>query len=81
MPRKYYSPEEKLKIVLETIKEERLITEIASEYGLHSSVIHRWRRELVGSAEKIFASTKNEKAARKKKLEEEIENLYSQVAA
>ena len=81
MPRKHYSPEEKLKIVLESIKEERMITEIASDYGLHSSVIHRWKRELMGSADKIFASSKSEKAIakEKQKKEEEIENLYSQV--
>ena len=81
MPRKNYSPEEKLKIVLETFKEDRLITDIASEYGLHSSVVHRWRRELMGSADRIFASTKSEKAItkEKQKKEEEIENLYSQV--
>ncbi len=51
MPKKHYSAEEKLKIVLEAIKEERMIAEIASDYGLFSSVIHRWKRELMGSAE------------------------------
>ena len=33
MPRKQYTPEEKLKIVLEALKEERLIADIASDYG------------------------------------------------
>jgi transposase-like protein len=81
MPRKQYSPEEKLKIVLEAIKEERLITDIASDYGIHSSVIHRWKRELLESADRIFAVSKNAKAAAKEKQqrEEEIENLYSQI--
>ncbi|HHX51770.1 MAG TPA: IS3 family transposase [Clostridia bacterium] len=81
MPRKQYSPEEKLKIVLEALKEERLITDIASDYGIHSSVIHRWKRELLESADRIFAVSKNAKAAAKEKQqrEEEIENLYSQI--
>ena len=34
VPKKQYSPEEKLKIVLEALKEERLITDIASDYGI-----------------------------------------------
>ena len=42
MPKSQYSPEEKLKIVIDPLKEERLITDIASEYGLHPSVIHRF---------------------------------------
>ena len=81
MPKKQYSPEEKLKIVLEALKEERLITDIASEYGIHPSVIHRWKKELLESAEKVFAASKTTKAAAKEKQqqEEEIENLYSQV--
>jgi len=82
MPKNQYSPEEKLKIVLEALKEERLITDIASDYGIHPSVIHRWKKELLGSADKVFAASKNAKAAAKEKQqqqEEEVENLYSQV--
>jgi putative transposase len=81
MPKKQYSPEEKLKIVLEALKEERLITDIASDYGIHHSVIHRWKRELLESADRIFAASKNAKAAAKEKRqqEEEMEKLYSQV--
>jgi len=67
MPKNQYSPEEKLKIVIETLKEERLVTEIASEYGIHSSVIHRWKRELLESAERVFAASKSAKDAAKEK--------------
>jgi len=63
MPKNQYSPEEKLKIVLEALKEERLITDIALEYGLHPSVIHRWKKELLESAGRVFASLKNAKDA------------------
>ncbi len=35
MPKRQHSPEEKLQIVIEALKEERLITEIAAEYGIH----------------------------------------------
>jgi transposase-like protein len=55
MPKNQYSPEEKLKIVIEALKEERLITDIASGYGIHPSVIHRWKRELHESADRVFA--------------------------
>ena len=81
MPKKQYSPEQKLQIVLEVLKEERLITEIAADYGIHHSVIHRWRKELLGSAEKVFNSSKSAKEAAKEKQqqEEKIESLYSQV--
>ena len=81
MPKRQYSPEEKLQIVIEVLREERLITEIASEYGIHHSVIHRWKKELLGSADRVYSPSKKAKEAAKEKQqqEEKIENLYSQV--
>ena len=81
MPRKQYSPDQKLKIVLEALKEERLMSDIASEYGVHPNVIHRWKKELLEGADKIFNISKDSKAAdkEKKQQEETIENLYTQV--
>ncbi len=81
MPKRQYSPEEKLQIVIEALKEERLITEIAAEYGIHHSVIHRWKKELLGSADRVYNPSKKSKEAAKEKQhqEEKIENLYSQV--
>lgn len=41
MAKKSISPELKLKIVIEAIKEERHMSEIASEYGVHTATISR----------------------------------------
>lgn len=81
MPRKQYTPEQKLQIVLEAIKEERHISEIASEYGVHHSAIHRWKKELLESADKVFSTTKQAKDANKEKQQQQetIDNLYNQV--
>ena len=40
MPKKQWSPEQKLQIVLEALKEERHIGEIASEYGVPRNAYH-----------------------------------------
>jgi transposase len=81
MPRKQYSSDQKLKIVLEALKEERLMSDIASEYGVHPNVIHRWKKELLEGADKIFNTSKDSRTAgkEKKQQEETIENLYTQV--
>ena len=67
--------------MIEALKEGRLITEIAGDYGIHHSVIHRWKKELLGSADGVFNPSKSAKEAtkEKKQQEEKIENLYSQV--
>lgn len=81
MAKKKIEPEQKLMIVLEAIKEERHIAEIASDYGIHQSAIHRWKKELLSGADKVYATSKNAKATAKAKQEQEqtIENLYAQI--
>jgi len=71
MPKKQFSPEQKLQIVLEAPKEERHIGDIASEYGVHYSAIHRWKKELLDGADKVFAASKNAKAAAEDKKQQE----------
>lgn len=66
MPKKI-SPEQKLKIVLEALKEERHITVIAIEYGIHHSAIHRWKKDPLESADKIYNTPKQTKYAAKAK--------------
>lgn len=61
MPKKQWSPEQKLQIVLEALREERHISDIASEYGVHHSAIHRWKKELLDGADKVFNTSKQAK--------------------
>lgn len=48
------SPEFKLKIVLEAIKGQKTIIELASDYGVHPKQIQRWRNQFLEEAEGIF---------------------------
>jgi transposase-like protein len=41
---KHYTGKQKAQIVLEILKEEKTVTQISSEYGVHSSQIYKWRR-------------------------------------
>jgi transposase len=52
--RKQYSAAFKLKAVLEMLKEERPIAEIASEFEVHATMLHAWRREFLEKAPGIF---------------------------
>jgi len=81
MAKKVISPEMKLKIVLEVLKEERHVGEIAAKYEVHTSAIHRWKQELLEGADRVYASTKADKKAAqaKRDQEEEIQNLYAQI--
>lgn len=52
--RKQYSAAFKLKVVLEMLKEERTVAEIGSEYEVHATMLHAWRREFQEKAPGIF---------------------------
>ena len=50
----------KAKVALAALREEAPISELAVKYGVHATVIHRWKREAVVSMEAGF-SGKREK--------------------
>jgi transposase-like protein len=52
--RKQYSVAFKLKVMLEMLKEERSIPEIVSEFEVHPTMLHAWRREFFEKAPAIF---------------------------
>ena len=54
--RNQYSAKFKLKVVLSALKEDVSISELSSTYGVHSTVIHRFKKEALGSIEVGFSS-------------------------
>jgi transposase len=46
---KTYSAEEKTKVAMEAIKGDLTIAQITSKYGVHASVINRWKQEAIKS--------------------------------
>lgn len=51
---KQRTPEFKLKLVLESLKGEKTITQLASEHHMHPKQIQRWRNQLLEEGENIF---------------------------
>ena len=42
--RKHYSVDQKVQIVLELLKEEKTLSQLAAAYGIHHSQITRWKK-------------------------------------
>jgi transposase-like protein len=59
----------KAKIVLEILKEEKSIAQIASEYGIHPSVLNRWRNTAVEKLPYLFTDEKKSKENMKTEYE------------
>ena len=77
--RKHYSAQLKAQIVQEMLKEDRTIGQIASEYGVHPTMLHRWKAQALAGLPSLF--NKGDKAAGKAAAqhEQQVHELYAEI--
>jgi putative transposase len=46
----------KAKVALAAVQEVKTVSELASQFGVHPTQIHRWKRQLLDRAAEIFES-------------------------
>ena len=78
--RRTFTAEQKAKIVLEAIRGEREINELASEHKLQPNLIRNWKREFLENAATVFDTKRDEKAMEAvNELQEENDELAKKV--
>lgn len=77
--RKRYTSEFKSQIVLEILKEEKSISEISSEHGIHTNQLRQWRKATLEQMPQIFEKDNKKVDQMKEDYENQIENLYAEV--
>lgn len=68
----------KTRVVLESLKEDRTIAELSSQYEVHPNQIGQWRKKFIENAPRVFSGNKSEEE-RIRQLEEEKEELHKQI--
>jgi len=58
--RRSFSAQFKFKVALEAAKEAKTISELASEHGVHPTVITRWKQQLIKEGAAIFSHSPND---------------------
>ena len=76
--RKSYSAEFKAQAVIEMLKEEKTMAELASQYGVHATMLHRWRKAATEALPEVFREGAKE-AARAKEHEDQVDQLYREI--
>ena len=74
--RKRYDGTFKARVVLESLKNQKTIAELAGEYGIHPNQITQWRKQVLDELPGIFSS---KQAKKEKAHEEKKEELYKQI--
>ena len=54
--RKMHSAPLKAQVALAAFKGDRTVNELASHFGVHPTLIHSWKKQLLSGAEEVFAS-------------------------
>ena len=67
----------KAKAALEAVKKEKTISQLSSEYGVHSNQINQWRKRMLEELPDIFSKKRRKK---EKDAEEFQAELYQQIA-
>ena len=66
-------------MVLEILKEERTVNEIAAAYGVHPTQLTRWKGQVVDGLPSIFDSEKKAVVTLEAAHEGELARLYAEI--
>ena len=76
--RKHYTPTFKAQVVREILREERSITQIASEHGVHPNVLHKWKAQALDGLPGLFEG-RDDSVQLREAHEREVHELYAEI--
>ena len=75
--RKQHAPEFKAKVALEALRGEATVSELASRFGVHPTMINQWKRALLDGASGVFERSSERKETRRELRSRQPSTLYS----
>ena len=77
--RKRYTTSFKAQVVQEVLKEEKLITQIASAHGVHPNLIGEWKAAALKGLPSLFEQKHAELAKERSAHEKQVNELYAEI--
>ena len=74
--RKVHTPAFKAQVALAAVRGAQTVNELASQYGVHPTLIHGWKKQLLAGAEEVFGSGAKAQA---RDTEEQQAELFEQI--
>jgi transposase len=75
MKRKQHTAAFKAQVALAALKGDRTVNELASHFGVHPTLIHAWKKQLLAGAEQVFANGPRAAGS----VEDKTPELYEQI--
>jgi len=77
--RKTFTASQKAAIVLEALKEEKTVAQIASDHGVHPNQIHKWKKQALENFQQLFEEDRKDEKALKAVHEKQVNELYGEI--
>lgn len=77
MGRQQFTSEFKAKVAIAAIKGDATLSELSSEYGVHTTQINEWKKQLLEAGRQAFNKKGQQKA--QEQAASEKERLYAQI--
>ena len=77
--RKQYNASFKVQVVLAVLKEEKTISQIASEYGVHPTQINSWKTSVLSGLPTLFDKDASKISVQKAEYEKQINDLFTEI--
>jgi transposase len=74
--RKQHTAAFKAQVALAALKGDRTVNELAGQYGVHPTLIHAWKKQLLAGAEQVFGNGTRASTADTEALQAQ---LYEQI--
>ncbi len=76
--RKQYTPQFKAKVVHEILREEKSISQLSAQYGVHATQLRKWKKRVLEKLPDLFISAEHTDAELAR-LQKEQEQLYAEI--
>ncbi len=78
--RKRHTAEFKAQVVQELLREQKTVSQLAAEYGVHPNQLYRWREVALAGLPSLFSGRSAEEQAAKEAVHaEEVHERYAQI--
>ena len=79
MIRKRYTPAQKATIVLELLKEEATLPQIAARQGIHPNLLRKWKAQALEGLPNLFTGDEQDKRALEAEHQRQLDELYGEI--